>query len=460
MVLEVGRGLLQSREVYRFSCFTSYDAAHLVLDTTRLLADVETGLRLAAGEGPVDGIGVDTWGADFALLGEDGALLGPVVSYRDGRTEGIEPDVWGGIGQQNLYRRTGAAHQRYNTIFQLAAEQRGLSPLPGRLERAAHLLMMPDFVAYHLTGVVTAEVTAASTTGLIDPATRDWAWDVIEALGLPRRLFGPVVQPGAIVGHLLADVAGRVGLPESVPVIAVGGHDTASAVAAVPAIGADFAYVSCGTWSLVGAELAGPCLTEAAWRANFTNELGADGTVRFLRNVSGLWLLNECQRAWRTEGLTVDTAGLLEQAALLPPGPPFDADDQAFIAPGNMPARVAAAAADVGRDVSGPAELTRAIIDSLADAYARAIADAARLTGQAVNRVHLVGGGSRGQLLCQAAADATGLEVQAGPAEATALGNALIQARTVGALSGSLDSLRALVATSKTPISYLPQLPF
>ncbi|MDR0366514.1 MAG: hypothetical protein LBH68_06795 [Bifidobacteriaceae bacterium] len=491
MMVTVGPGVLELEEVHRFRLYPEPHqvdgSAYLLWNFQYLLAQVTEGLAKAAGQGPVDAIGVDSWGADFGFIDASGQLLGPVVAYRDDRTEGVEPWVWDRAARpaapdsgQALYGLTGAAHQRFNTVFQLAAEVLGRSPMPGRLEQADKLLMLPDLVAHHLTGAAFAEVTAASTSGLFDPWRRSWCWPLIDALGLPQGLFPQVVEPGTVVGGLRADLAERLGLAAETPVVAVGGHDTASAVAAVPALApagapdeGQFAYISCGTWSLVGVELPAPVATAAAREANFTNELGLDGTVRFLKNVSGLWLLNECQRAWAAQGLEADTRVLLDQAAALPAGPAFNADDPAFIAPGGMPARVGSASAAAGRAASATnngdqpnpsgfsqAELTRAIIDSLAASYARAVRQAETITGLAVSRLHVVGGGSNNRLLCRAAATALpGVEVLAGPGEATALGNALAVARGIGAVGGSLADLRRLIADRFPPTLCLPEPP-
>jgi rhamnulokinase len=277
-------------------------------------------------------------------------------------------------------------------------------------------------------------------------------------LGLPTGLFPPLVQPGETVGTLLPAVAERTGLPAATKVVAVGSHDTASAVAAVPAARENFAYVSSGTWSLVGVELSHPVLTEASRQANFTNERGVDGTIRYLRNVGGLWLLSECQRTWTGEGYRPALEELLEAAAVLPAGGPvINADDPYFIAPDNMPDRIRAAVRNTGAVLpEHPAHIVRCILDSLAAGYARTIADAERIADVRADVVHIVGGGSQNRLLCQLTADATGKRVMAGPVEATALGNVLVQARAAGVLTGGLGELRAVVRASQQPAEYVP----
>jgi rhamnulokinase len=301
-------------------------------------------------------------------------------------------------------------------------------------------------------------VTNASTTGLLDATSRTWAFELVDRLGLPRGLFPPLRQPGDRLGELTAEVLAETGLSGPVPLTAVGSHDTASAVVGVPAAGDRFAYVSCGTWSLVGVELEKPVLTEASRAAGFTNELGVDGTVRYLRNVMGLWLLQESQRGWAGSGLPAGLPDLLAAAARVPALTALvDPDDPRFLPPGDMPARIAEACAETGQTPpqSVPATV-RCILDSLALAYRRAVRQAAELSGRQPEVVHLVGGGARNALLCQLTADACGLPVLAGPVEAAALGNALVQARAAGALSGGLGELRGLLRATQEVRTYAP----
>ena len=298
------------------------------------------------------------------------------------------------------------------------------------------------------------ERTNASTTGLLTISSGEWDDVLIGCLGFARTLFGELVDPGTSLGLLLPDVAAQVGA--QLEVIEVGSHDTASAVVAVPAASGDFAYISCGTWGLVGVELEHPVLTEESRAANFTNEGGVDGRVRFLRNVMGLWLLSECVREWGHD----DLPGLLAAAAAYDaPVAVFDANDPVFLAPGDMPARIAAWCASHDQPVpSTQVELVRSIIESLAAAFAAAVHTAASLSGKTVSTIHIVGGGSLNELLCQRTADIAGILVLAGPDEATAIGNVLIQARAQGFVSGSLESLRALVAAAFSPRRYTPRV--
>jgi rhamnulokinase len=346
------------------------------------------------------------------------------------------------VSPEKLYDVTGLQFLPFTTLYQLAAE-----PTLDGLQA----LLIPDLLAFWLTGARRTEETNASTTGLLDARTGTWSAELFAALGLPEGLFPELIAPGEAYGTLLPAVAERTGLPRETPVVAVGSHDTASAVAAVPAAPSeDVAYISSGTWSLVGVELEAPVLTEESRAANFTNERGVDGTIRYLRNVGGLWLLSECQRQWAEEGRELPLERLLADAAALPAGgPQVDADSDEFIAPGEMPARIAAAVERGGGALSGePAVVVRCILDSLAAAYARTLEQAQTLSGRHPRAVNVVGGGSQNELLCRLTAAATGLPVIAGPVEATALGNVLVQARAAGALSGGLGAMRAAVRAS------------
>ncbi len=428
MAARVDGSGLELYEVHRFENEPVSVRGTLHWDILRLYGDVKHGLQRAAESFKLASAGVDSWGVDYGLLDASGTLIGNPVHYRDARTDG----VCAGVPFDELYAVTGIQHLPFNTIHQLTAA----AGTPA-LAAARTLLLIPDLLAYWLTGSVGAEVTNASTTALLDVTTRSWATEIIEGAGISPGLFPPLRQPGDLIGPITAD-----GLPE-VPLIAVGSHDTASAVAAVPAAGPNFAYISSGTWSLAGVELTAPVLSEASREANFTNEAGIDGTVRFLRNVTGLWLLQECLRRWGSPPLEP----LLAAAAVVEPLRfVVDTDDPVFLPPGDMPGRVVTWLAERGLPApTRPAEIVRCVLDSLALAYRRALLDAQELSGHHADVVHIVGGGARNELLCQLTADALGLPVIAGPAEATALGNILVQARTLGAAPRSLPELRAFV---------------
>ncbi|WP_104167755.1 rhamnulokinase family protein [Arthrobacter sp. SX1312] len=442
--------------VHRFPNGAHFLGGALRWDVEALFAEVLTGLRLA-GEaaaragGTVASIGIDTWAVDYGLVDDAGTLRHLPFSYRDDRTAASIDVVHGAVPPERLYARTGLQFLPFNTVYQLAAE---------RSLEGVQALLIPDLLAYRLTGERRTEATNASTTGLLDAATGTWAADLFGPLGLPPELFPPLVEPGTVVGRLLPTVASATGLPAATAVVAVGSHDTASAVAAVPADSPHFAYISSGTWSLVGVELDAPILTGESRAANFTNERGVDGTIRYLRNTGGLWLLQECLREWSIEGPEPDLTGLLAAAATLPAdGPTIDADSTDFLAPDAMPARIRRAAG-AGRDVLPTREaVVRCILDSLAAAYARTLQDAVRLSGHRIDVLHVVGGGSQNTLLCQLTADRTGLPVLAGPVEATALGNVLVQARAAGVLGGGLPDLRRVVVAGVAPVRYEPGTP-
>ncbi len=455
MVGRVGPAACELTEAHRFPNVPVRLPDGLHWDVLRLYREVLDGLgAAAAGAGSpqptspdrITSVAVDSWGVDYGLLDASGALLGNPYHYRDARTEGLVEKVAARIPSEQLYAVTGLQFIPVNTIYQLAA-----AVGTPQLEAAATLLLIPDLLGYWLSGHAGAEATNASTTGLLDVRGGRWSEVVLEALGIRPELLPPLRRPGEVLGPLLPEVVAETGLPPSTVLTAVGSHDTASAVVAVPADGERFAYVSCGTWALVGVELDEPVLTEASRAANFTNEGGVDGRIRYLRNVTGLWLLQESMRVWRRAGLPGELPRQLAAAGELPRGGPLvDPDDPAFLPPGDMPARIREACRRSGQPVpEGQAETVRCILDSLAAAFARTVRDAVRLSGREVEVVHLVGGGARNRLLCQLTADACELPVEAGPVEASALGNVLVQARAHGSVDGDLGALRALLRATQ-----------
>ncbi len=451
MVGEVGPDVLRLHAAARFGNEPIRTTDGLHWDVHELhrqtLAGLAAARRLAAdtAAGRLASVGIDSWAVDYGLL-RDGRLLGHPFHYRDEVRSDRGPllvhDV---LPPEELYARNGLQFLPFNTLFQLAAD-----PLHADADR---LLLVPDLMAYWLTGVEAAERTNASTTGLLDVRTREWDDEVIARLGIARSLLADLVDPGTTVGTLLPEVGEAVGAP-GLPVVAVGSHDTASAVVGVPFERAEAAYVSLGTWGLVGLELHEPVLTEESRLANFTHEGGVDGTTRFLTNVMGTWLLSESLRAWGRD----DLPALLAAAGdVTGPVPVVDVQDPRFVPPGDMPARIAAWCAE--HDVAAPSDaagIVRCIVESLAAAYAEALTTASRLARKRVEVVHVVGGGSQNTLLCQAIADGTGLPVVAGPVEATALGNVLVQARAAGAVRGGLGDLRALIARTQHLRRYEP----
>ncbi len=445
-------GRFHLEEMNRFVNGPTPAGSSIRWDAPALFGHITDGLRLAQQRaGRLGAVGVDTWGVDYGRLNAAGELLGLPFHYRDDRTAGVPERLFETLPAGDLYRRAGLQVMPFNTIFQLVADT-------GDWAEVAHVLLMPDLFAYWLSGRQAAEVTIASTTGLLDVARRQWSPEITahlaEVYGLPAaRVLPELVEPGTILGETLPGV-----LAEPVPVVAVGGHDTASAVASIPATTADFAFISSGTWSLVGLELPEPVLSEESRRENFTNELGVDGTVRYLKNVMGLWVLSESVRTWEAQGLTVDLLDLLAAAERRPGlACVLDMNDERLLPPGDMPGRLRAMAAEAGQSLGeDPASVTRCILDSLALAYRRAIRTACRLAGREIRTVHVVGGGSQNRFLCQLTADASGLPVVAGPVEGTAMGSLLVQARARGALSGDLTALRQVAIASSELTHYAP----
>ena len=446
MAARVGPGQLTLTEAHRFPNGGVPVGGSLFWDVLGIHREVLAGIAEVARTGDLHGIGIDSWAVDYGLLDRDGELLGNPYSHRDPRTRDVPELVARTVGVQEQYAVNGLQQLPFTTVFQLVAA-RGTAAL----ESAHALLLLPDLLAYWLTGEVGAERTNASTTGLLDVTTGEWAGDLATRLGLPWSILPALRDAGSLVGPVRPQVAADLGIGE-VPVVAVGSHDTASAVVAVPASEPGFGYISSGTWSLVGLELDAPVLTEEAREADFTNEGGVDGTIRFLKNVMGLWVLSECVRSWTDRGTpATDLASLLAGASTAAPlRTVVDINDPSLLAPGSatdpMPERVVGLARAAGEPVpQTPGEITRCVLDSLALAYRRHLRTAARLAGQDLEVVHVVGGGSHNHLLCQLTADALGVPVLAGPAEAAALGNALVQARALGADLPDLAAMRALV---------------
>ncbi len=459
MVGRVAPNELELTEVHRFPNEPVRLPTGLHWDILRLYREVLSGLREAAkaadGADGLVSVGVDSWGVDHGLIDEAGALVGNPITYRDERWAAAVATVHDAVPAAELYARTGLQMLPFNTIYQLVAA-RGTPAL----DAAATMLLIPDLFGFWLSGVRLAELTNASTTALLDVHRRTWDTELADTVGIPSRILPPLGAPGDVVGPLRDSVRSEIGLSQETVLTLVGSHDTASAVVGVPASGdTSFAYIACGTWSLVGVELDRPILGEESRAANFTNEGGVDDRIRYLRNVMGLWLLQQSLRTWELDGSPERLTSLLVAAAELPPdGPRIDPDDPAFLPPGDMPARIE----DACRRTDQPAPptrpaLVRCILDSLAAAYARAVHDAERLSGRSIEVVHLVGGGAHNTLLCQLTADACDVPVLAGPVEATAIGNVLVQARARGLLSGDLETLRALVRATQEIRRFVPR---
>ncbi len=430
-------GVLRLTELHRFPNTPVRVFNSLYWDTLRLWHETRQGLAAALKTGAsFSGIGIDTWGVDFGLIGADGLLLGGPQHYRDPRTNGMMEKLFETVPRETVFEHTGLQFMQLNSLFQLYAMKQSGSPA---LALADKLLFMPDLFNYWLTGVAKAELTIVSTSQMYDPRKTQWATGMLEQLGLPTHILPEIVAPGTRLG---------TALDTGIPVFATAGHDTASAVAAVPAEeGSNWCYISSGTWSLMGVELEEPVVNAECAALNFTNEIGAAGRIRLLKNIAGLWLLQECRRAWIEAG----TEFSYEELVLMGAGArPFSAliNPDAFLEPGEMPRKIADFCASTGQaPPKTPAEYVRAILESLALRYRAVLESLESLTGKPIDVIHIVGGGSKNGLLNQFVADATGRVVIAGPAEATATGNVLVQAIGSG-LVQDLAEARRIVARS------------
>ncbi len=451
-------GRLAIEEVHRFENGPVSLGGELVWDLPRLWQEVVLGLRSAGshyGEA-VASVGVDTWGVDFALLGADGRLLANPVCYRDGRTRGMIAAAERTVSRADIFAATGLQFMELNTLYQVLALQAARSSVLAAAER---MLLMPDLFHWLLSGERFTERTNASTTQCYDPRTRDWAFPMLDRFGLPRRIFGPLADPGTVLGELRGDVAADTGL-HGVRVILPGTHDTASAIAAVPAVAApgEWAYVSLGTWALVGAELGEPLVTSECLARNFTNEGGVGGTTRLLKNVCGLWLVQQCRAAWQRDGQAWTWDRLTSLAAESPPLVTLvDPDHPTLVAPADMPEAIRALAGATGEPVPHTTgAVVRAALESVAAGVRRTLGELDALVGRRLGTVHVVGGGVQNRLLCQMIADATDRPVIAGPVEATAIGNLLVQ---LIARDGRVDlaRIREIVRTSFDPVRYEPR---
>jgi rhamnulokinase len=433
-------------EVHRFANVPVKLGSTLYWDFLRLFGDVLDGIRRA---GEVTSLGVDTWGVDVGLLDARGRLLGNPVHYRDTRTVGVMQQALQRVQRDEIYATTGIQFMEINTLYQLVAAADA-----GELERADRLLLMPDLINHFLCGSLVSEYTNATTTQCYDWRTRDWARSILTRLGISERILPDVVAPGTILGELRPDVSAEVGTPK-LRVVAPATHDTASAVASIPFPDEDTAFLSSGTWSLIGLEVNQPVVDDAAMAANMTNEGGVAGTIRLLRNVMGLWLLQEARRALGAQYSYEQLVALAEQAQ------PFiasiDPDDERFLRPGDFAAAVSAFCQETQqRTPEGPSELVRVVLESLALKYAWVARQLAALSGRTLTSIYVVGGGARNELLCRLTAAATGLPVYAGAVEATTIGNLIVQALALGELR-SLDEARELVARSFSARLFEPQ---
>lgn len=450
-------GRLSLREVYRFVNQPTRKAERLVWDFDLLFAEIKRGLRELGATAErlgkdVTSIAIDTWAVDYGLI-KNGRLLAPTNCYRDPINQvGVER-VHNQIPFSDLYSITGIQYLQFNTIYQLARQMELEEDL---LHQADHIVMLPDLIGYFLTGELATERTNASSTGLVDVKSKGWSKKIVEKSGLPVEKFPQLRDAGETLGQLKPQFGRRL---QNCKVVLVGSHDTASAVAAVPATRPHFAYLSSGTWSLLGTELDNPILTAESRTHNFTNELGVHNKVRFLKNLSGLWLLNESVRHWEHQGHAAKLSRLLDQVSQMAPKAFLDVSDTNLIAPGDMPQRIVRQLELSGQELpQNPAEIATVILHSLARSYGENLELLSELTGFAFENIHLIGGGSQNGLLCQLTANYSGKAVEAGPVEATAIGNILIQAQSAGLVGPTLQDIRTKIRESDFPLrTYTPK---
>ena len=443
-------------EVYRFSNGPVEENGTLRWDFAGLFAEIKVGIARAIRQcdGEIAGIAVDSWGVDFGLIDEDGVLLEKPYHYRDGRTNGMMEKAFELMSKREIYEKTGLQFLQFNTVYQLLSMRLAGSEV---LRRADKLIFMADLVSYYLSGEVFAEYTLGSTSQLMDMATGKWSKAVFDALFLPKGIMPKIVQPGSIVGSLQVELAEEFGC-KAIPVIAVASHDTNSAVAAVPASGGEWAFISSGTWSLMGMETPSAIISDASFRYDFTNEGGIAGTINFLKNIMGLWLVQECRRQWQRDGVELSYA---EMTAMADGAEAFsaciDPDYGEFLAPGDMPGKINRYLAGSGqKELEDKGAIIRTILESLAFKYRQIAERLEDVSGSKIEILHIVGGGIKNELLCQFAANATGKKVVAGPVEATAIGSVVTQAMATGQIK-TLEQGRALVRSSFDVKEYSPQ---
>lgn len=451
----VSKDTIKYDEVHRFSNGPVSRDDGLYWDISLLKSHVLHGLSKVA-KSEVVSVGVDSWAVDYGLIDSRGALTRDPYHYRDERNLRGVAAVEARVSPEALYSRVGLQFLPFNSLYQFAVDQLEQTELVNRSDNA---LLIPDLFNFWFCGAKVSERTNASTTGLLDPITKDWHTGLIETLGLQGRLFAEVVDEGSSLGSINEETSLASGLGRETRVVTVGSHDTASAFVAVPSTKPGSLFISSGTWSLLGVEIAHPILTDEARKANFTNEGGVDGRVRFLKNVPGLWLLQESLRQWRADGKEHQISQLISQAQDLPKRSVIDVDHATFVAPGDMPKRIQELCRETGQWIpETEAEIVRVVLDSLVEKYVSVISELETLTNTKIERIHIVGGGSQNGLLNQLTANATGLEVLAGPVEATAIGNLVVQARAAGVIAGSLENLRSLIAENFEVKSFHPNL--
>jgi sugar (pentulose or hexulose) kinase len=456
MLGRIADGRLTLEQIHRFSNGPVQEQGTLRWDFQKLLTEIKTGLGMAAKatNGKVAGIGVDTWGVDFGLLGADGRLLENPYHYRDSRTNGMMDKAFALMPKRRVYENTGIQFMQLNSLYQLLAMRLAN---PDVLAKTNRLLFMADLISYFLCGKAIGEYTLASTSQMMDMKTGKWSKPIFDELALPKKIMPKVIMPGTVVANLTSNVAKEIGCGK-IPVIAVGSHDTASAVLGVPASGDKWAYLSSGTWSLMGVELPSAIVDDRTFQYEFTNEGGVENTIRLLKNIMGLWLVQECKRQWQREGQDLSYGELTQMATKAKPFFGYvNCDNSDFLAPGDMPARINKCLSDTGQQpTQDKGQMVRLVLESLALKYRRVLSAIEDVTGKPVEVLHIVGGGIQNELLCQFTADATGRKVITGPIEATASGNILMQAKATGQVK-SIAEARQVIRNSFEMKEYRPQ---
>jgi len=456
MLGRIVHGRLSLEQIHRFSNGPVDEHGSLRWNFHRLLSEIKTGIGQAVktADGKIGGIGVDTWGVDFGLLGADGQLIEKPYHYRDSRTNGMMDKAFTLMPKRRIYESTGIQFMQLNSLYQVLAMRLANSPVLAKTER---LLFMADLFSYFLCGKAFGEYTLASTSQMMDMQTGKWSKPIFDELSLPMKIMPEITMPGAVGGELTDKVAKEAGCGK-IPVIAIGSHDTASAVLGVPASGNKWAYLSSGTWSLMGVELPSAIINEKTFKYEFTNEGGVDDTIRLLKNIMGLWLVQECKRQWQREGQDLSYGELTKMAAAAKPFfGHIECDRSEFLAPGDMPARINKYLADTGQTpTQDKGQMVRLVLESLALKYRSVLNAIEDVTGNTIDVLHIVGGGIQNELLCQFTADAIGRKVVTGPIEATASGNILMQAKAAGQFK-SIDEAREVIRDSFEMKEYQPR---
>lgn len=456
MLGSVSADKLSLDQIHRFSNDPIEEHGSLRWDFNKLFSEIKAGISKAvkASRAQTWGIGIDSWGVDFGLTDADGKLIENPFHYRDSRTNTVMEKAFELMSRREIYENTGLQFMQFNSIYQLLAMRLANSVA---LAKAKYLIFIADLVAYHLCGKLYAEYSLASTSQLMDMKTGKWSKQVFDKLSLPIEIMPRIVEPATVVGQITGDI-GRELRCGPIPVIAIGSHDTASAIAAVPAVDTNWAYLSSGTWSLIGIEVPEAIINDKTFEYTFTNEGGVENTIRLLKNIMGLWLVQECKRQWQKDGLDLPYAQLTQMAQKAQPFAAYiDPDYAGFLSPGDMPKRINSYLTQTNqRQIEDKGQMIRVILESLALKYRWALEKIEDITGQSLDCLHIVGGGIQNELLCQFAANAIGSKVIAGPIEATAAGNIMMQAKATGQIK-SLTKIRQIVRNSFALKEYLPQ---